>query len=56
MGLNGNTKYRLPTSTGARSCPQPGAVQYELKLDGSRGQLHLHRGAAKMFSRNGNEI
>jgi bifunctional non-homologous end joining protein LigD len=29
--------------------------QYEIKLDGWRGQLHLRRGAAKMFSRNGND-
>jgi bifunctional non-homologous end joining protein LigD len=30
--------------------------QYEIKLDGWRGQLHLHRGAAKMYSRNGNDL
>lgn len=30
--------------------------QYEIKLDGWRGQLHLRNGAAKMWSRNGNDI
>jgi bifunctional non-homologous end joining protein LigD len=30
--------------------------QYEIKLDGWRGQLHLRNGAAKMFSRNGNDL
>jgi bifunctional non-homologous end joining protein LigD len=30
--------------------------QYEIKLDGWRGQLHMRNGAAKMFSRNGNNI
>src|ERR1044072_3911915 len=30
--------------------------QYEIKLDGWRGQLHLRNGAAKMFSRNGYDI
>ena len=30
--------------------------QYEIKLDGWRGQLHRHRGAAKMLSRNGNDL
>jgi bifunctional non-homologous end joining protein LigD len=30
--------------------------QYEIKLDGWRGQLHLRRGGAKMFSRNGNDL
>ena len=30
--------------------------QYEIKLDGWRGQLHLQRGAAKLFSRNGNDL
>src|SRR6185436_1180587 len=30
--------------------------QYEIKLDGWRGQLHLRNGAPKMFSRNGNDL
>jgi bifunctional non-homologous end joining protein LigD len=30
--------------------------QYEIKLDGWRGQLHLRNGAAKIFSRNGNDL
>jgi bifunctional non-homologous end joining protein LigD len=30
--------------------------QYEIKLDGWRGQLHLQRGATTIFSRNGNEL
>jgi bifunctional non-homologous end joining protein LigD len=30
--------------------------QYEIKLDGWRGQLHLRNGIAKVFSRNGNDI
>ena len=30
--------------------------QYEIKLDGWRGQLHLRNGVAKMFSRNGNDL
>jgi ATP-dependent DNA ligase len=30
--------------------------QYEIKLDGWRGRLHLRSGAAKMFSRNGNDL
>ena len=34
-----------------------GAIwQYEIKLDGWRGQLHLRNGAATMFSRNGHDI
>src|SRR6185295_19100992 len=30
--------------------------QYEIKLDGWRGQLHLRNGIAKLFSRNGNDL
>ena len=30
--------------------------QYEIKLDGWRGQLHLRNRFAKMFSRNGNDL
>ena len=30
--------------------------QYEIKLDGWRGQLHLRASVAKMFSRNGHDI
>src|ERR1044072_8861413 len=30
--------------------------QYEIKLDGWRGQLHLRNGAAKLFTRNGNDL
>jgi hypothetical protein len=39
------------------SKPPVGAKwQYEIKLDGWRGHLHLQRGAAKLFSRNGNDL
>ena len=30
--------------------------QYEIKMDGWGGQLHLRNGAANMFSRNGHDI
>ena len=30
--------------------------QYEIKLDGWRGQLHLRNRTARMFSRNGNDL
>jgi len=36
--------------------PAGGKWQYEIKLDGWRGQLHLRNGAAKIFSRNGNDL
>lgn len=39
------------------SKPPVGAKwQYEIKLDGWRGQLHIRNGAATIFSRNGNDL
>ena len=46
-----------PMHPSQHSKPPVGARwQYEIKLDGWRGQLHLRRGAAKLFSRNGNDL
>jgi bifunctional non-homologous end joining protein LigD len=46
-----------PMHPSQHSKPPVGARwQYEIKLDGWRGQLHLQRGAAKLFSRNGNDL
>ena len=46
-----------PMHPSQHSKPPVGARwQYEIKLDGWRGQLHLRRGAANLFSRNGNDL
>jgi ATP-dependent DNA ligase len=61
-------KLVLRTLPGVTHAPFPGFIEpmhptqhakvpaYEIKLDGWRGQLHLRNGAAKMFSRNGNDL
>ena len=46
-----------PMHPSQHSKPPVGAKwQYEIKLDGWRGQLHIRNGAATIFSRNGNDL
>ena len=54
-GRGCNSPKYMPLTQHAKP-PVGSRWQYEINLDGWRGQLHLRRGAATIFSRNGNDL